>query len=445
MMKELNVTKKMLIAGVVLAIGIVTYVGQMPKEVVNVIIDGQVVGNTFSQDAIEEKVQNIVDTHIETSDYALVLESEITYETTKVKKENLTAEDDLLTAINKEIDYKAFAEELTINDEPFVVLASKEEADKFLEEVKRQFLSEDEVIIKAEFVEDIKRVSSKVDVEDIKTFDEAWAYFIAGKDELKTYQIAPGDTTWDIASKFDMYVSDIAAANPEIDIELLQIGQVINLNIPMAYINVRTVTTEKVEEPIVNKVIYEKTKEMYVGESKLKKEGTYGKKVVEFERTSINGVLENQIVLSEEVIDEPVATVILSGSKWREVASSGELIKPTSGTLTSRFGSRWGRRHEGIDIGTAIGTAVKAADDGIVTKVGYISGYGRTVILDHSNGRTTLYGHLNGYNVQVGQSVKKGAKIAFTGATGNVTGPCLHFEVRENGVPRDPLKYIVID
>lgn len=443
-MREFILKNKVIIVGVVAALGIFGYAQQMPKDVVNVLVDGQLIGNTVSQEKTELVINELIETELNSSVNRLVLKSTVEYAPTKVKKENFTPSENLLIAAEAAIDYNAIGQDLKINGESFAVLNSKDDADKLLEAVKSQFLSPDEVIVTAEFVEEIEITETEVKREAIETFEIAWSNFEAGKDELLTYKIAPGDTTWDIASKFEMYVSDIATANPEIDIELLQIGQVINLNIPMAYINVRTVTNEKVEEGIANKVIYEKTSSMYVGESKLKKEGAYGKKVVEFKRTSINGVLEEQIVLSEEILEEPIATVILSGSKWREVASSGELIKPTSGTLTSRFGTRWGRMHNGIDIGTPTGTTVISADAGIVTKVGYISGYGKTVILDHGNGRTTLYGHLSGYNVQLGQSVKKGTKIARSGATGNVTGACLHFEVRENGIPKNPLKYIIV-
>lgn len=443
-MEQFDLKKKLIIAGAVLAIGLYIYIGQLPKEVTNVLVNGQVVGNTLTKALVAEKIQAMIDEEISSSDYDLILKSTISYEPAKIKKEAFTDEKTLLEAVHTALNYNALAQEIRIDEEPFVALGSKEDADALLEAVTKQFVSEDEVIIKSEFVEDVQVVEEECALEDIVTYDTAWKEFQAGKEELLTYKVASGDTTWDIAAKFDMYVSDIAAANPEIDIELIQIGQVINLNIPMAYINVRTITNETVEEGIANKVVYEKTNTMYVGESKLKEEGAYGKKIVKLERVSINGVLEEQVVLSEEIIEEPVATVILSGSKWREVASSGELIKPTSGPLTSRFGTRWGRMHNGIDIGTAVGTKVIAADDGIVTKVGYISGYGKTVILDHGNGRSTLYGHLSGYHVQVGQSVKKGAKIASSGATGNVTGACLHFEVRENGIPKNPLKYIVV-
>ncbi|MBN2899517.1 MAG: M23 family metallopeptidase [Clostridia bacterium] len=433
---------KAIIAGVVLVIGVTAYVQQLPKNVVNVLVDGAVVGNTSSEAIALKTVDELIATTIENAPYEVVSKSEVTYEPARVDNDEIMGKEALAEALEASLVFNVKGQQLTIDGAPYGTFASDKEAEEFLTAVKRQFLNESEEIVSSEFVETIAIEAVEVPQEEIVSFDDAWSRFEGGKDELMTYKIEPGDTTWDIASKFDMYVSDIAAANPEIDIDLLQIGQVINLNIPMSYINVRTKTHEVVEEDIINQTIYEKTDTLYVGESKLKTEGTNGKKMVELERTAINGVLEDQVVLSEEVIEEPVATVILSGSKWREVASTGEFIKPTSGTITSRFGMRWGRLHAGIDIGTAIGTPVKAADNGIVTKVGYISGYGKAVILDHGNGRTTLYGHLSGYAVQVGQSVPKGTVVAYSGATGNVTGPCLHFEVRENGTPIDPLKYI---
>jgi len=441
-MKTLDLRMKAIIASLVVVLGITGYIHQLPKNAINVLVDGQVVGNTLLQEETENLVGTLIASDLEKGPYKLIAKSSVTFEPVTIKKENFTDPEDLKTAISDALLYNALGQTLTIDGESFMTFGSLDETEKFLTSVKSQFLQNNEVIVSAEYVENIQVIEEEVELSSIVSYDQAWNAFIEGKDELLTYKIAPGDTTWDIASKFDMYVSDIAAANPEIDIELLQIGQEIKLNIPMAFINVRTVTSEVIEEAIINKTVYEKTNTMYVGESKLKKEGVDGKKVLEVERISINGVLEEQVVLSEEIVSEPESTVILSGSKWREVASSGEFIKPTTGSITSRFGMRWGRLHAGIDIGTKIGTPVKAADHGIVTKVGYISGYGKTVILDHGNGRTTLYGHLSGYNVQVGQSAAKGTVIAYSGNTGNVTGPCLHFEVREKGTPIDPLKYV---
>ena len=120
------------------------------------------------------------------------------------------------------------------------------------------------------------------------------------------------------------------------------------------------------------------------------------------------------------------------------------LIRPISGTVTSRFGSRWGRSHKGIDIGAAKGTPIKAVASGTVTvaQYGYSGGYGNYVMISHGNGVQTLYGHCNSLNVKAGQSVSQGQVIAFVGNTGNSYGNHLHLEIRVNGVAQNPQNYL---
>lgn len=121
---------------------------------------------------------------------------------------------------------------------------------------------------------------------------------------------------------------------------------------------------------------------------------------------------------------------------------AGRLAWPSRGVITSRFGYRWGRHHHGIDISAPVGTPIRAVRDGVVTFAGWRGGYGRLVILDHGQGLATWYGHASKILVRVGQRVTTGQEIAAVGATGNVTGPNLHFEVRINGAPQDPIPYL---
>lgn len=120
------------------------------------------------------------------------------------------------------------------------------------------------------------------------------------------------------------------------------------------------------------------------------------------------------------------------------------LIRPVSGTVTSRFGARWGRSHKGLDIGAPKGTPIKAAASGTVTvaQYGYSGGYGNYVMISHGNGIQTLYGHCNSLNVSVGQSVSQGQVIAYVGNTGNSYGNHLHLEIRVNGVAQNPQNYV---
>ncbi len=121
---------------------------------------------------------------------------------------------------------------------------------------------------------------------------------------------------------------------------------------------------------------------------------------------------------------------------------TGQFIYPMNGTFTSPFGSRWGRLHAGIDIAAPIGTPIRAADGGRVAIAGSVSGYGNYTCIQHSNSLSTCYGHQSSIAVKVGQTVTKGQVIGLCGNTGRSTGPHLHFEVRVNGTPQDPMGYL---
>ena len=112
---------------------------------------------------------------------------------------------------------------------------------------------------------------------------------------------------------------------------------------------------------------------------------------------------------------------------------------PCDGVVVSGFGMRWGRMHEGIDIGCAFGYAQSAAASGTVIHAGWLGGYGNLVVVDHGNGLATAYAHASSILVGVGQSVAQGETVSLVGSTGNSSGPHLHFEVRVNGSAVDPL------
>ncbi|MDP9005537.1 MAG: peptidoglycan DD-metalloendopeptidase family protein [Actinomycetota bacterium] len=117
---------------------------------------------------------------------------------------------------------------------------------------------------------------------------------------------------------------------------------------------------------------------------------------------------------------------------------AGGCIWPTSGRVTSGFGTRWGRLHAGVDIGAPTGTPIWATKDGTVIFSGVQSGYGNVVILSHGGGLTTLYGHQSRIAASNGQRVGQGDTIGYVGSTGRSTGPHLHFETRYGSTPRDP-------
>jgi murein DD-endopeptidase MepM/ murein hydrolase activator NlpD len=127
---------------------------------------------------------------------------------------------------------------------------------------------------------------------------------------------------------------------------------------------------------------------------------------------------------------------------------TGQMILPCPGEITSGFGWRvhpvlgYERFHSGLDVGADYGTVINAADRGMVIFAGWYGGYGNAVIIDHGGGLTTLYGHTSELYVAEGQEVQRGQAIAAVGSTGLSTGPHLHFEVRREGDPVDPVAFL---
>lgn len=182
---------------------------------------------------------------------------------------------------------------------------------------------------------------------------------------------------------------------------------------------------------------------LYKGQSVVKNPGQDGVKTVSSEITMENGKVTEQKIIKETIVRKPIGRVIAKGTKDTIVAGVYCLSEISrGGSITSEFGKRWGRMHYGIDIAANSGTSIYAAFDGKVACAEWETGYGNVVKINHANGLQTIYGHCSHIDVKAGQTVKKGVRIAEVGSTGHSTGPHLHFEVRLNGKPQNPLKYL---
>jgi murein DD-endopeptidase MepM/ murein hydrolase activator NlpD len=121
---------------------------------------------------------------------------------------------------------------------------------------------------------------------------------------------------------------------------------------------------------------------------------------------------------------------------------SGNFIWPINGAFTSPFGMRWGRLHAGVDLAAPEGTPIRAAASGRVVLLGWTGGYGNYTCISHGGSLSTCYAHQSRYGTSMGASVSQGQVIGYVGNTGNSTGAHLHFEVRINGAPVDPMGYL---
>jgi murein DD-endopeptidase MepM/ murein hydrolase activator NlpD len=154
------------------------------------------------------------------------------------------------------------------------------------------------------------------------------------------------------------------------------------------------------------------------------------------------GLEKRSAALAAEIRKAQGLSPAPSGSVAVGPPSAAGLVWPVHGTLTSGFGPRWGRMHEGIDIAGGSGTPIAAAATGTVISAGWSGGYGQLVVLDHGDGLSTAYAHLSSIAVSAGQTVPQGSVVGGMGTTGSSTGVHLHFEVRVNGAAVNPLGYL---
>ncbi len=276
----------------------------------------------------------------------------------------------------------------------------------------------------------------------------------------KQYDIISDDTSIaSIKKDNDMSDTTFKLANPNLsDNTVTYNGQQILTNQLDPIINVvqtyETVETEEVEFETVQKI----DDKMLQGQFEITTEGENGEKEITYENQIVNGKEISSEIIDEEVTQKPVQRVVTMGegtvtnnitveqagvdSSLLEVTSSGFIWPSASKSVTCEYMGYSG--HTGIDIQNYYGAPEYAAKDGIVVTSGWSPyGYGYHVVIDHGNGVKTLYGHQNQQPpVQVGQFVKQGQLIGYEGATGNVTGEHLHFEVLINGTAVNPRPYI---
>jgi murein DD-endopeptidase MepM/ murein hydrolase activator NlpD len=351
-----------------------------------------------------------------------------------------------LSELSKSVALKAKVYAISVDGKEIAIFKDRASAEGVLERVKAPYVEsarEGVVTTFAENVSIIERVVAIGELDKLQDPDDVYSSITRESETIRKYVVQKGDTVSEIAEKLGVSQKDIEKANPDLDADRISIGQELSLSVPRYLINIKQSIVKEYEDSVPYDVSYEESDEIYRGDTEVKVEGVEGRKMVKAELISINGIPEETRILNEVVTVEPKAAVVLQGTKPRpRTLAYGVFYWPSRGSITSRFGARWGEQHSGIDIAAAKGSPNKAADGGVVKFAGWSGNYGKLVIIDHENGYTTYYGHNNTIKVKVGQRVARGDVIGTVGETGRATGPHLHFEVRKNGVPVNPLKYI---
>ena len=341
------------------------------------------------------------------------------------------------------------ASAIMVNGKKQVTVGSKEVADSVLERVKNHYVPNDSTleVLDVKFRNKVEVASAWASVKEVETADEAANYLVNGtNDTIATHKIVEGENAWAIAIHYGVSTAELAAANPDIDLEKLKIDQKIKLVSSKPMIEVVTVLQKVSVNTIPYKTVYATDRSAPAGSQTVAQKGQNGKEEVTLQLVRVNGNEVNRSRLNTVVLEAAVDKKVTKGAAVT-VASrsggSGELLWPTSAKrISSYYGSRSRGFHTGIDIDGNYGNSVWAADSGTVTFTGWSGGYGYCVLISHGNGMVTRYAHLSSISVSTGSSVSAGQTVGRMGSSGNSTGSHLHFEVIVNGCTRNPLGYL---
>ncbi len=296
-------------------------------------------------------------------------------------------------------------------------------------------------VTNVEFVEQVAVQQLNTKPDDIQEAEDVYKKIVDGSTKPTKYVVQAGDVIGRIALKFDISPQVIYDNNPWIEGDRITVGDELDLTVLQPELTVRTTEQHVDLEKIAAPVEYVTNDQMRVGENKTIKEGTEGSQRLTYEIVKENGYLISETLLEKVVLTEPTATVIEKGTMVVLGEGTGRFMVPVKNyRVTSKFGPRWGRNHNGVDF--TGNKNIMAADNGVVEFVGRKEGLGNTIIIDHKNGYKTVYGHLSSYKVSSGDKVEKGDYIGIMGSTGNSTGVHLHLEIHKNGVIQNPLKYL---
>ena len=410
--------------------------------------DGEVIAAVGSQSVAEEAKETLEEITTSTLGETYTIDdSLLQYSSGLMRRQDVVDETALEADLSEEIGLVTMAYCLYVDGE----LVGATPYEGALEELLQQLQtsSTDENTISCTFDEEVEIKHEYVPTEKVMNLGYLAETLYSTKTAEVTYTVVQGDTWSEIAEDHGLTSQELLEMNPGYNIDKIQIGEVLTLSAAVPYLTMTVVQREYYVEDVMYDIEYTDSAYLYKGDYQVVSEGEYGAADVVANVTYVNGVETERTVLSSVTLKEPVTEQRLQGTKERPTwLPTGTFRWPISGRITSYFGGRsspggiGSTNHQGIDIAGSYGIPVYAADGGTVTYAGWMGGYGYLVQIDHGNGYVTRYGHNSSLTVSVGEHVYKGQQIARVGSTGNSTGNHCHFEIRYNGVARNPLNYL---
>ena len=358
--------------------------------------------------------------------------------------------DDSDTVVNKliymtDIETEAYA--VYDGDKVVAIVKDQNDADNLLLMTKADLSVPDRgmELISSDFVNELSVKPVNVLLGSIQSNAAAQDQMTNGG-EMNTYHIVEdGETVHSLAALFGVEDFDIYDERNSEPVTEIEQGDRVCIRSVVSPVQVEMVEKGRMREVIEFETIKKESDEYYKGDSFLEQDGVDGVEVFEGYVTKVAGeITEKKPTAESEVLIEKKDKIIVVGTAERpKTAATGTFIVPLdSYVVTSEWGGRWGRLHEGIDLAAPTGTPIHASDGGKIIKANYWSGHGLCVEIDHGNGVVTRYSHCSAVFVNIGDLVYQGQHIANVGNTGHSFGSHCHFEVRINDVSQNPRKYI---
>ena len=314
----------------------------------------------------------------------------------------------------------------------------------YLDSRKAEYEQPDNPNLRVEFVQDVQVVDGLYASETVQDVQDVITMLSGVREQQQDYAIQAGDSLTLVASRFDLTSAQLTELNPKLADPSYNwpIGDTLVVHQEVPYLQVKTIETQTVEETVAHAVDKQNDSELAYGKTVTDQEGEDGLDQVTYEYVRVNGILTQVTEVERVRLYDPVTEITEEGTRLPDggvgMLGTGTWTWPVPGYT---YVSQWmGGRHKGTDICAPRGTAIVAADSGVVIKSGWNgagSGYGYSIVIQHGSGRTSLYGHCDSLNVYVGQSVEKGQVIATVGNTGYSFGNHLHFEMTQSGYRRD--------
>lgn len=419
---------------------------QLATRCYEVFFDENYVGIIRNKQTFQEILTDFKNSLQDENNAEISISNNIKYIETHAEDYEISSHDEIVRRIGSQIQYNILAYGIKVNGEILGELMTAEEAENILLDIKAPYEAKaaNSEILSMEFAQEVEIVKVEVSKYEIDDYDKLLNYLRNGSKEEKIHTVEEGDNLWIIADRYNLSVDELISANPSVDPVLIHPGDELSLIVPKPFIGIKTVEIATFEEKIQFDTEYEYVSWLYNDEYSTKVNGQYGIKEVEAKIIKENGIEIAKEVISEEIVSNPITKIVYNGTQDPPPKKgTGSFINPLpAGTVSSRYGSRWGGFHQGLDISARTGTDIKAADGGEVIYAGWFGDYGYMVEIDHGGGFTTRYGHCSKIYVSVGEKVYQGKVIAAVGNTGYSTGPHVHFEVRKYGSTVNPESYI---